>query len=643
MSQPPHPDSAATSEELTFDVPSYDWIRRPDTAEFDAFLIELSGEPASGAGDGEGGDVGDDSEGSAGGGAQGSPASRLAFKIGLVVTAAVAIWAVVVAIRPDSDPRFDSVDGDQDSALLEVNPIQDDVGRQLRVQGTVPPSPEDGDNEVTGTESDSSAESDPDATTAGADDENAESDDNGDGASDGVEATDNDVGDAASGSSTQANGDAQPDSTPVASPTEGSAPTASAAVVGTSADYQSNLAMIKSASVRNTNLDGSPYRATPMDQLVLEDHYGPRSEYLNNPGMNPEHAFPVAQGGQFRTACEFSHFSYDDPLVYPGRPGAAHLHMFFGNTDVNAFSTYDTLFNSGSGTCNGQELNRTGYWVPAMFDGNGNVRVPERIVVYYKGEGLARKNAEVYPPGAAMITDQNINEVGAGVGGAKGKFSFVCSENFSGASQPASNTMPACDGSKFKNLYGVDENPHVVLEMNVKFPQCWNGKDPSNPDNFAIPTSGGWYYSLCEGEFNRTLTNLEYFVNYKVDIGENTSNWYLSSDVDPTSFGTAKAQGGSTIHGDWWGAWNPKVNEMFINNCVKLSTGTPSGCGFGYLTDGGPNGKAPKDGPALKIRQQYTGPHKVPASQIFAELCPKPSHSFNRAEDAAYCAPGSGF
>jgi len=367
----------------------------------------------------------------------------------------------------------------------------------------------------------------------------------------------------------------------------------------------------------------------------MQNHLGPRSEYLNNAGGNPEPAFPVVNGGQNRTGCEFSHFAYDDPLVHPNMPGAAHLHMFFGNTDVNAYSTYNTLVNSGSSTCNGQELNRTGYWAPALFDGNGNVRIPERIVVYYKGEGLARGASQVYPEGAAMIANENINAISYNQGGAQGKFSFVCSDQYSGASSPASNTMPACDGDLFLNEYGVTDNPHVVLEVNVKFPQCWNRQDPSNPKNFSIPKVGGWYYSSCGNDV--TLPNLEYFINYRVELGENTANWYLASDVNPTTFNRTVA-GGSTIHGDWWGGWHKETNQRWIDNCVNYKTNVKSGCGFGYLSDGGPDNKNPYPGPALKYRPQYTGPSKVPAEQLFNELC-ETSRSYNKEEDAAYCNP----
>lgn len=403
-----------------------------------------------------------------------------------------------------------------------------------------------------------------------------------------------------------------------------------------------NMAMIRQASVRNRNHDDSPYASTPQSELVLENHYGPRSDYLDNPHNHPEHAFPVPKGGQFRAACEFSHFAYDDPLVYPGKPGASHLHMFFGNTEANAYTTYESLINSGSSTCNGQELNRTGYWAPAMFDGDGNVRVPERIVVYYKGENLARGRSEVYPPGAAMIANDNLNVLPKEQGGAGGvRLGFLCTDNFSPNTDNGSQTMADCDGSRF----GSDPNrPRwTVLEVSIKFPQCWNGEDPSDWTNFSPPV-GDWYVSRCEGDYNRTFPNLEYFINYRVEAGERTAGWFLASDVDPVSFALGDDPAGSTVHADWWGGWHPQINRMWIDNCVNYvhPDGVPSGCGRGYLTDGGPDGDNPYDGPALKMRPQYTGPLSVPASTIYEELCPGSMRPYTQSEDAAYCVPGTG-
>ncbi|MFV0258111.1 MAG: hypothetical protein ACK5PP_06645, partial [Acidimicrobiales bacterium] len=163
---------------------------------------------------------------------------------------------------------------------------------------------------------------------------------------------------------------------------------------------------------------------------------------------------------------------------------------------------------------------------------------------------------------------------------------------------------------------------------------------PTNQANYRHPTNGGWYYSLCDGEFDHTLVNLEYFINYRVDAGESTGDWYLASDVDPVTR-NFQGPGGRTVHADWWSGWNPEVNQMFLDNCVTFSNGQPSGCGFGYLSDGGPDGANPVAGPALKYREQYTGPEKVPADQVYADLCPGGAAPTSAAV-AAYCNPGAG-
>ena len=360
-----------------------------------------------------------------------------------------------------------------------------------------------------------------------------------------------------------------------------------------------------------------------MNAIPVSALLGPREDYIRGddgvipgaPAGNPEPGFPATGVGTFRISCEFSHFAYDDPLVHPNRPGAAHLHMFFGNTDVNAFSTYETLLNTGSSTCNGMELNRSGYWAPAMFDARGNVRIPERIIVYYKGYGLANGASEVFPPRAAMVVNDRVHrEVN---GGAVGEMNFICSDQYRGDRAPASMTIPVCDGSRWQRIYGPGA-PRSTLEMHIKFPNCWNRRDPSVIDNFELARQGSWFYSDCGT--HATMPNIHYIIAYPLEPGETTDGWYLSSDVDAVSL-QRNVAGGTSTHADWWGAWHPEINRQFIDNCVNLKKSVDHGCGFGYLTDGGPDNNKPLPGPALKFRQQYRGPMKVPAATLFRELC----------------------
>ena len=138
-----------------------------------------------------------------------------------------------------------------------------------------------------------------------------------------------------------------------------------------------------------------------------------------------------------------------------------------------------------------------------MFDANGNVRVPMRIIVYYKGYGLAKGRSEVYPPNAAIIATENLHTVPDSQGGAPFEAAFQCSDQFRSNRSPQANTIPVCEGDR----YFLD-----TLEVHVKFPNCWNRKDPSDPDNWSTSLAGGWYWSECLDGV--TTPNIEYIVQY---------------------------------------------------------------------------------------------------------------------------------
>ena len=402
----------------------------------------------------------------------------------------------------------------------------------------------------------------------------------------------------------------------------------------TTGNYRENLELIKAASVRNRNHDDSPYIDTAQADLPLDPAtsplFGSRQEYVDK--INPGPIRSVA--GNFRVACEFSHFSYDDPLVHPNQPGAAHLHMYFGNTDVNAYSTYDTLKDSGSSTCNGQELNRTGYWVPALFDTQGDVRIPFRIEVYYKGYNTHNGPSEVYPPGAATIAigDKQAHNVSSNQGGTLGmggeSVNFICSDASNAVYDPVSNTIPDCANSPVNNGYRL-------LKMRVKFPICWNREDPSNPDNWFLPETSDWYWGDC-GE-RAYMPHLEYIIFYRVGLDESTAGWYLSSDVDPHTREVSSNPGAST-HGDWWGGWHPDINQQWIDNCVNDTRDQLRDCSYGYLSDQGSDPRNPNPGPALKFRPYYDGPDKVSAETLYRDLCPQGGELASTAT-AAYCVP----
>jgi hypothetical protein len=87
--------------------------------------------------------------------------------------------------------------------------------------------------------------------------------------------------------------------------------------------------------------------------------------------------------------------------VFPGVPGAAHLHEFFGNTSTNASSTYATMI--GKPTTCSVVGDTAGYWVPALLNGAGQRIAPRRINVYYRDRPPASRPVTPFPPDFRMI------------------------------------------------------------------------------------------------------------------------------------------------------------------------------------------------------------------------------------------------
>ena len=250
--------------------------------------------------------------------------------------------------------------------------------------------------------------------------------------------------------------------------------------------------------------------------------------------------------GSFRTFCGFSHLRYSDPIVYPGRRGVSHLHMFFGNTRTRARSTYRSLRRWGSGTCQGGPLNRTAYWVPAMHNAAGRVVVPEYFELYYKGFGTQQmiRNIRTYPRGLRMIAGHDMT-----------RRRLVRGE-WSCAGGSTSVTLPRCGRGQ-------------ELRVELRFPMCWNGRqiDSANHRRHMAYGTGGGGWITQQGGCPRThpihLPELTVIVVYTSD--GNTNNWYLSSDRMP---GMRHANG-STFHSDWFGAWDPAVQATWTQECIR--------------------------------------------------------------------------
>ncbi|MFK8043591.1 DUF1996 domain-containing protein [Congregibacter sp.] len=303
--------------------------------------------------------------------------------------------------------------------------------------------------------------------------------------------------------------------------------------------------------------------------------------------VEPDKADPNSWRGIFRINCDFSHSSYDDPIVFLGESDAAHLHRFYGNMLLDENSTLETLFSSGDASCQGNTLNRSAYWIPALLapsydeisgqrelDENGEPAwqpVPavvggneEAHEIFYYSAGIDDLDAiQPIPLGLKMIAGNHsagpLNQQSTDV------VRWHCQswESSDGANPRWSTSIPAC------------EAPDRV-RMDIFFPSCWNGFDLDSFDHkshLAYPvSSGGPDGSVCPDTHPVPIlrVSFHYAFGVKPDVYEpstqTSSGWRLASD----SYDLATAgPGGMSLHGDWFNAWHPEALQAVLDICIK--------------------------------------------------------------------------
>jgi hypothetical protein len=304
------------------------------------------------------------------------------------------------------------------------------------------------------------------------------------------------------------------------------------------------------------------------------------SNFDTNTAMTPAAIPPVeAPTGAFRFNCGPGQLLYDDPIVFPGQPGKSHLHQFYGNTAANAYSTYESLRSTGGSTCNftggATALNRSGYWMPAMLDGKGNVVRPDYTNIYYKRrpstdpvvscwekapsprkcEGIAA----ALPNGLRFIAGWDpTGKTAVRTGSAW----FNCSGGVNGHYTTIEQAAPNCPAGSH-------------LETLINFPECWDGKNLDSPDHrshVAYATYTAYGYLQCPETHPRVIPTFTLAAFYSVQPGDDLTQWQFSSD--------AMAPGqphGFTYHADWFGAWDPVALAGWHAGCIEKMLNCNSG------------------------------------------------------------------
>lgn len=314
---------------------------------------------------------------------------------------------------------------------------------------------------------------------------------------------------------------------------------------------------------------------------------------------------PPGDEGAWRLRCFWTKQLFDDPIVYPGRPGLAHHHTFFGNDAIDAFTTAENIRAAGNGSsCRGGALNLSGYWFPSMLDTETQVPLaPIEITLYYKstilpyfGKQMVNGKAEYprvtpWPVGLKMITgNPGQDSQPVAVEYVTGAPDWGCFNQQTGLyTSQTGGTMPStCPSGS-------------VVRARTYFPMCWDGVNLDSPDHKghmadARRRSGtDVYYDPykpleCPPTHPKVMTQITLSVSWALPTGVPLAKYRLASDVNLAN------PAGWTWHADAFEAHDPAIQAVWVRECVggdrgydaagSAIPGTLRDCGSANLGDG---------------------------------------------------------
>lgn len=310
-----------------------------------------------------------------------------------------------------------------------------------------------------------------------------------------------------------------------------------------------------------------PHAGQPIDPTTFMVPYAGSSQVVFG---TPQTPLPSTDGsGDFRTFCLPTHMSFDDPIVFPGKPGVSHGHVFFGNSLTDYSSTPGSIATTGGSSCRGGIMNRTAYWAPIMLNGTTAIK-PYGMTVYYKSGYNAIPHAQIVPPptGLRFIAGDATNMVPLDFTQGQGHYAYRCDNNsayFKSIAEAAASTDPQCGAGH-------------MLWMQVFFPQCWDGTNLDSPDHKSHMAYPGYYPGLpnpgCPADHPVGIPEITLHVLYPIPAG-GFAGWKLASDMP----GAAQ---GVSAHADYMFGWDTNFSSVWTSKCIN----TDMDCQAHMLGDG---------------------------------------------------------
>ncbi|GLY16505.1 hypothetical protein Kisp01_35200 [Kineosporia sp. NBRC 101677] len=259
-------------------------------------------------------------------------------------------------------------------------------------------------------------------------------------------------------------------------------------------------------------------------------------------GIAPEHSFNPGPDQvthrEFQANCYMSHHAPDDPIVYPGMSGAAHMHTFMGASGTDAKSTTGSLTGAAKTSCI-TPGDRSGYWHPSLYNGDKLVTTQYKQTIYYKSGVSDFRTVRAFPQGLRYVvgsptqTEQQFRE------------------------HPGTVEGWECGNSA--NNWQIPEHctPGSYLNIRMQAPSCWDGVHLDSADHqshMAYPVVEK-NRRVCPAGHPVAVPMIEFKMAFNVS-GDMTKV-RLSSGTD------------HSWHYDFFNGWDQPTLKALVSHCIN--------------------------------------------------------------------------
>ena len=237
---------------------------------------------------------------------------------------------------------------------------------------------------------------------------------------------------------------------------------------------------------------------------------------------------------EFQANCSLTANRPDDPIVYPGLPGASHMHTFVGNRTTNASSTASSLLGGGTSCTNPHD--RSAYWFPSFYKGTQLVEPTGNQVIYYKSGILNYWEVQPFPQALRFVV---------------GSPTATLAEF-----RDSPGTVEGFECGDISRSWDIPTSCVAGSQVNVRYqsPSCWDGVNldsPNHKSHMSYPVGG-----YCPATHPVAVPMLEFKIAFPA-----------SGDLSQARLASGR---GYTWHYDFFNAWdNPAILDALVTHCIN--------------------------------------------------------------------------